>query len=303
VVVDENRVVRYATVDIAISDNHASFDKFVNLLLNKEPYITTSPSNLYFGTKMQVGQSKTVSISLSNSGAGPLSITGYNAPDGVTVQPGTLTIAPQEKQTVQITLTPTREGAVSGNVTFNNNSAAVGPLTVPILSLTVSGSLSPSIGLAQTSIDLGQTDVGASVQKTFTVTNAGPGTLNVSDIQSDLPGLTVSDKQFSIPAGGTKDVAFTFTPQAEGAFSGTITVVSNDPTQGNIGLTLSGTAMVIPADPRADFDHSGTVDFPDFLSFVQAFGTTDTTFDLDGSGRVDFADFLIFASSFGKKVG
>ena len=51
-----------------------------------------------------------------------------------------------------------------------------------------------------------------------------------------------------------------------------------------------------------DFDNNGTVDFPDFLLFVNAFGSTNTTFDLNADTRVDFADFLIFVSVFGTTI-
>ena len=54
---------------------------------------------------------------------------------------------------------------------------------------------------------------------------------------------------------------------------------------------------------RADADGSGVVDFADFLSFVRAFQTSDSTFDFDGDGIVNFPDFLIFANLFGRKVG
>ena len=53
---------------------------------------------------------------------------------------------------------------------------------------------------------------------------------------------------------------------------------------------------------NADFDGSGKVDFPDFLLFAQAFGsTTEAVYDLDNSGTVDFADFLLFVQVFGSE--
>lgn len=57
-----------------------------------------------------------------------------------------------------------------------------------------------------------------------------------------------------------------------------------------------------------DFDGNGTVDLPDFLLFVERFGTSrgdetyEDRFDLDGDGAIVFSDFLIFASNFGKTV-
>jgi hypothetical protein len=67
-------------------------------------------------------------------------------------------------------------------------------------------------------------------------------------------------------------------------------------------LTLIPEAVV---DVDADFDGSGSVDFPDFLTFVAAFGLPssepgiDARADLDESGSIDFSDFLLFAAVFG----
>lgn len=68
----------------------------------------------------------------------------------------------------------------------------------------------------------------------------------------------------------------------------------------DIGADEVGAAVIVPGNPSADFNRSGTVDFNDFLLFAGAFGGTDPLYDLDGSGRVDFGDFLLFAASFGK---
>ena len=56
----------------------------------------------------------------------------------------------------------------------------------------------------------------------------------------------------------------------------------------------------------ADFDGSGTVDFADFLGFVDQFGSSrgdaryDARYDLNGNGEIGFGDFLIFVNDFGK---
>ena len=62
------------------------------------------------------------------------------------------------------------------------------------------------------------------------------------------------------------------------------------------------------SSPLPDFDGNGIVDLPDFLLFVEYFGTSlgdetyEDRFDLDGDGAINFSDFLIFASNFGKTV-
>ena len=62
--------------------------------------------------------------------------------------------------------------------------------------------------------------------------------------------------------------------------------------------TLADTTLLA----RADADGSGVIDFPDFLAFVRAFQTSDSTFDFDGDGTVGFSDFLTFASVYGRTV-
>ncbi len=58
----------------------------------------------------------------------------------------------------------------------------------------------------------------------------------------------------------------------------------------------------------SDFDGDGTVDFLDFLQFVEKFGLSEkdeayqARFDLNGDGLIGFGDFLIFVKAFGKKV-
>jgi hypothetical protein len=48
----------------------------------------------------------------------------------------------------------------------------------------------------------------------------------------------------------------------------------------------------------ADFNSDGTVDFFDYLDFVQAFSEEDPRADLDHNGQVDFFDYLDFVTSF-----
>ena len=103
-------------------------------------------------------------------------------------------------------------------------------------------------------------------------------------------------------AGTSYDLKVTVSPGAEGDFQGTLNIFTNDPERGVIGLPISGTGVQIFADPRADFDNSGKVDFLDFIAFTLAFNGSDPVFDIDESGRVDFLDFLVFVKSFDRIV-
>ena len=168
--------------------------------------------------------------------------------------------------------------------------------------LAAEGILLPRIILDQNQLNFRQAEVGRAMQQTLTVRNDGLAPLMVSEVRSDLLDIRVLQPSFAVEPGGSQTITVTFVPQAEGTISGVLEVLSNDPDQPKLSVTVAGMAVVIPADPRADFDGNGRIEFADFLSLVNAFGTTDAAFDLDGSDRVEFEDFLIFARSFGKSV-
>ncbi len=293
--------MRLRTTAIA-TGTHDLINAQVDALLNKTPVISLFPSEIYFGRTLEVGQSKTVEIKIENTGAGPLEITGYTAPEGITMEPSTLTIAPGESKTLQITLTPTQAGTFSGKITLQHGEQSVGALEFPFVNLTIEASQLPTISLIQENLSLGEIEMGRGVTTTFTITNTGTGPLNITDIQSDIAGIALSETQLTVPPGQSQDITVTFNPPAPGPITGTIDIISNDPEKTSISLTITGSAIFVPADPRTDFNGSLTVDFYDFLLFSEAFGTANATFDLDGSGTVDFPDFLIFVASFGKAV-
>lgn len=69
-------------------------------------------------------------------------------------------------------------------------------------------------------------------------------------------------------------------------------------------LQIEANSFLVGAVGLLDFDHSGSVDFPDFLFFVGKFGAQlgeenfDSRCDLDANGAIDFSDFLIFTQAF-----
>ena len=300
-VVDQGGILRLRTTAIA-TGSHDLINAQVDALLSKTPVISLFPSEIYFGRTLEVGQSKTVEFKIENTGAGPLEITGYSAPEGIKMEPSSLTIAPGESKTVQITLTPTQAGTFSGQITLQHGEQSVGTLELPFVNLTIEAAQIPIISLIQENLNLGEIEMGRDATTTFTITNTGTGPLNITDIQSDIAGITLSETQLTVPPGQSQDIIITLNPTASGPFTGTIDITSDDPEKASISLTITGSAIFIPADPRTDFNGSLTVDFYDFLLFSEAFGTANTTFDLDGSGTVDFPDFLIFVQNFGKAV-
>jgi hypothetical protein len=302
VVVDQEGYVRLVINGEGLNDYPRVLEMIASLQ-SKTPIVKMITKTLYYGRAMQVGQTGTQEMTLSNSGAGPLEIAGIQTDiPGVTMDPPTFTLAPYETRTTRVTFSPTLAGTFSGDVRLVHNDKGVPTLKIEFVEIVVEGRAFASISLAQTSLDFGNSDLDKAVQKTITLSNAGPGILTVSDIQSDLNGLAISERQFSIPAKGSKEIRIGFQAKTTGPFSGVLTVLSDDPDRAALTIPFSGMGVFMPADARTDFDGSGKVEFADFVAFVQNFGGENTLFDLDGSGRVDFADFLTFAQSFGKSV-
>ena len=102
-------------------------------------------------------------------------------------------------------------------------------------------------------INFGVQPLGATSNRTITVTNEGSATLNLSPISAgQLPaGFTIVENlgQTSLAAGESTTFTLSLDTDAAGDFSGTLSLVSDDPNTKQFKFNLRGTAY----DP-ADFD-------------------------------------------------
>ena len=75
-----------------------------------------------------------------------------------------------------------------------------------------------------------------------------------------------------------------------------------------MSTTADRVELQVSTAPCPDFDGDGTVGIPDFLLFVNHFGTSrgdvsyEAKYDLDGNDVIGIPDFLIFVNNFGKEV-
>jgi len=296
IIVDPQGVIRGIK---SVADRDQVVD-LIDLINDSVPISELKPKSLYWGTKGEVGVQRMITVTVENSGLQNLEVTSIRSTtDQVTVDRTEFSVEPNKSEQFTITLNPTREGNLTGSVEVVTNERN---WTLPITSILIEGGLPPAIALPTTALGYGTVEVGRSLSKTFDVTNEGLGPLTVTGIESDLPGATISDDTFTLGAGETKTISVTLNPAAEGTFSGVVNVLSDDPDRATISVTIDGSAQVIPADARTDFDGSGSVDFVDFLMFAGAFGTADATYDVDQNGSVDFGDFLVFVENFGRSV-
>ena len=296
IIVDPDGVVRWITGSGVEAADEIS--TIIDLINDPAPLSELSPKSLYFGRNGQVGSQSRITVKVENKGLRDLEVTDViTSSDDVTVSQTTFTVAPGETETFTVTLDPTQPGTFSGSVQVVTNEKN---WSLEIPSIEIEGSLPATIVLPVTSVDYGSVEVGRSHVGTIEVRNDGPGPLNVSDLQSDLSGVTFSDTDFTVPAGESKSITVTIQPGSEGVFAGVVTVLSDDPDRPAMEVGVTGSGLVIPANARTDFDGSGTVDFGDFLGFAGAFGSSDPNYDVDEDGTVGFTDFLVFVENFGR---
>ncbi len=96
-------------------------------------------------------------------------------------------------------------------------------------------------------LDFGTLFVGESRELSLEISNVGTDILEIQSVSSDLPEFsTVSPVQPSMPPHSSQTVVVRFTPSADGLFQSTLRILSNDPDEGEIALSLRGQALLPP---------------------------------------------------------
>ncbi|MBI1765090.1 MAG: choice-of-anchor D domain-containing protein [Acidobacteria bacterium] len=104
------------------------------------------------------------------------------------------------------------------------------------------------IDVTPATVDFGDVALNASADRTLSVLNTGAQTLQVT-------GLTLNNAQFKLTSSATtftiapnaqQNVVLRFTPTANGAQTGTLTLASNDPNRPTLSVSLNGFGGVQP---------------------------------------------------------
>ncbi|OGG02314.1 MAG: hypothetical protein A3F83_07960 [Candidatus Glassbacteria bacterium RIFCSPLOWO2_12_FULL_58_11] len=95
------------------------------------------------------------------------------------------------------------------------------------------------ISLSTTSIDMGNVNLGDTDSVTFNIYNLGGAALVVSSITVDNALFTVAPASMAVPGGQTEPVTVTFCPLATGPQNATVTIISNDPDEGTVTVSVT----------------------------------------------------------------
>jgi hypothetical protein len=209
------------------------------------PSISVNPTSLSFGN-VTVGQSSTLSLTITNKGGGTLSVTGLSLPNGpfALVSPPTFPLSvPAAGTTITVKFTPTAAGAQMSAFSIASNGSST-PVPVSLSGTGVAAAATPTIKLSATNLPFGNVTVNQTSSMTLTITNSGSGTLTVSSLSAlAAPFSLVSPPStpFNVPSAGTT-LTVRFSPTSATVSSATLSITSNGSTS-PAQVALSGTGL------------------------------------------------------------
>jgi uncharacterized repeat protein (TIGR01451 family) len=241
-------LVNTATVSSAVTDpapgNNSATDSNTLVLPGA---LSISPSALAFGSVSVGATSPAQTVTLSNSGASPLTVSTLTAAAAPFARTGgsctavPIVIAAGASCTLQYSFSPTAAAAATQTLTIDAGAAGSGTLA-----LGGSGGVGV-VGVLNASIGFGSQLVGSGAQQALTITNTGGGALQLTGLSavtapfSQIAGGTCGALPFSLAAGASCTVFYRFQPTTLGSFNQPVTVTAN---VGTATASLLGTAFV-----------------------------------------------------------
>jgi centrosomal CEP192-like protein/HYDIN/CFA65/VesB family protein/ASPM-SPD-2-Hydin domain-containing protein len=216
--------------------------------------ITASPSSQTFGT-VQVGNNKSLSQTLTNSGGSSLTISQASVTgSGFSLSGLTLPLTLKAGQSTNVTLkfVPASAGIVSGSLSITSNGSNPS-FSVPLTGTGVlpPGTLSPN----PATLGFGSVQTGSSKSVTETLTNSGGSSLTISQANVTGTGMSVAGLTLPMTLNAGQSISFNvlFSPQSSGSVSGNLGLTSNA-SNSTLNISLSGTGVapgLVAANPTS----------------------------------------------------
>ena len=191
-----------SAVDMGVAgrDNVYGYGRLeLSLLPVGAPVMNLSRTELDFGAVL-LGSSQTLNLGIVNTGQASLVITNILLPaSDYGLSQSSYAVAPGRSRQISVTFSPQSVGDKSGDMTILSN------LPQATVTLRAEGVRQPVVPVPQISVnasqrDFGRVEVGSSKSMTVTVTNFGDASLSITDIITSDAQVSVTPKQFAIPA-------------------------------------------------------------------------------------------------------
>ncbi len=288
------------TGSISITDQATNSPQMVKLTgTGKAPtvIVTPSPTSETFAAQAigTTSAAKTITVKNTGTGSTPITISpasGDFAVKATTCGP-TLGASPASC-TISVTFTPEAAGTLTGDITITDN-ATNSPQTVKLTGAGKAGTV--VVTVSPTSETFAAQTVGTtSGAKTVTVKNTGTAStpISIAPASGDFAQTNTCGSTLG-PSPATCTISVTFTPQATGTLTGSISVTDNGSTSPQM-VKLSGTGkaltVVVTATPTSETFAKQTVGTTSTAKTVtiKNTGTGPTSISFGTTG--DFAETL-----------
>jgi len=150
---------------------------------------------------------------------------------------------------VTVTFLPAEEKSYSGNLTITSNDPDEGTVSISLVGVGISV-LEPDIEILVSSHNFGEVGIGNHREITLIISNFGNVALSVESVVSDSGVFQIISPEFpqNIAPEDSIEISIRFSPSSGEDYSGTLTVISNDPDQAILSITLTGKGMVLEPD-------------------------------------------------------
>ncbi|WP_421894665.1 choice-of-anchor D domain-containing protein [Marinoscillum sp.] len=131
-------------------------------------------------------------------------------------------------------------GLHQARIQVNSNDYVNPMVTVPV-TLQVAGI--PDIMLSGSALDFGEVEVGQTGEQSLAISNLGTDLLRVSSIASNHPDFTVEVSEFVLAPDEERTLTIIYTPTTVATLTGSLRILSNDPNESDITVSLSGSGI------------------------------------------------------------
>ena len=251
---------------MTINDNAGDSPQTVLLSGNglAAPSVSLVPAALTFGDQTVNTTSGVQTVTLTNTGAAPLTIAsisvglpGANASDFAQTNNCPPSLAAGATCTISATFRPTAAGMRAASISIVDDAQD----SPQIVSMSGNGTLPPGVGLVPTSLTFAEQAIGTtSDPQTVTLTNTGAGTLNflgspfITITGPNPSDFIVSNTCLSTLAPGlTCTITVTFRPTASGNRLAAVSIADNAPGSPQ-GVPLFGGGSTVAGDYTLSVD-------------------------------------------------
>jgi hypothetical protein len=290
---------------LTINDSAQSNPQTVTLqgtATSSSPTVLVSPSSLTFADVPVGSTGNTQTVTISNTGATPLTIASIALTDQadftLASSCGT-TLAPYTTCNLLVAAKPQATGPISGSIIVTDNASP----TTQTVTLTGNGlSNTPTVLVSPSTLTFAGVPVGSTGNsQTVTINNTGATILNLAGIaltdQTDF--VVASSCGLTLAAHTTCNLLVSLKPQATGPISGSLIVTDNaNPTTQTVTMTgtgLSSTPTVIVSPGSLNFS-TVPVGSTGNSQTVTVSNTGATPLAISSIASSDQADFVIASS-------